>query len=124
MAIMKCPECSKDVSDQAKSCPGCGFPIKGESSADPSGASNVVSATVGFWESLEGYSLNKEIVCSQCGKKGCVMTKRVRVKKGVSGAKVTGALFTGGLSILATGLSRKEWATAAKCKNCKSQWHF
>ena len=26
--IIKCPECGKDVSSQANSCPGCGFPIK------------------------------------------------------------------------------------------------
>lgn len=26
--LTKCPECSKDVSDKAKSCPNCGFPIE------------------------------------------------------------------------------------------------
>ena len=27
MALMTCPECHKEVSDQAATCPGCGFPI-------------------------------------------------------------------------------------------------
>ncbi|MBQ6520310.1 MAG: zinc ribbon domain-containing protein [Anaerolineaceae bacterium] len=27
MAIIKCPECGKDVSDKAVSCPACGYPI-------------------------------------------------------------------------------------------------
>lgn len=27
MALIKCPECGKEVSDRAKSCPGCGCPI-------------------------------------------------------------------------------------------------
>ncbi len=27
MAIIQCPECGKDVSDKAKSCPNCGCPI-------------------------------------------------------------------------------------------------
>lgn len=27
MAIIKCPECEKDVSDKAQSCPHCGYPI-------------------------------------------------------------------------------------------------
>jgi len=27
MAIIKCPECNKDVSDKAASCPNCGNPI-------------------------------------------------------------------------------------------------
>jgi predicted amidophosphoribosyltransferase len=28
MALIKCPSCSKDVSDQADVCPACGHPIK------------------------------------------------------------------------------------------------
>jgi hypothetical protein len=28
MALIKCPSCSKDVSDQADTCPACGHPIK------------------------------------------------------------------------------------------------
>lgn len=32
MAIIKCPECGKEISDKATSCPNCGFPlIKGQS---------------------------------------------------------------------------------------------
>lgn len=27
MALTKCPECSRDVSDRAPACPGCGFPV-------------------------------------------------------------------------------------------------
>lgn len=27
MALIKCPECGKEISDKAKSCPGCGYPI-------------------------------------------------------------------------------------------------
>lgn len=27
MAIIKCPECGKDISDQAVSCPHCGYPL-------------------------------------------------------------------------------------------------
>ncbi len=28
MSIMHCPECARDVSDQAASCPHCGYPIR------------------------------------------------------------------------------------------------
>ncbi|MDB6040693.1 MAG: Zinc-ribbon protein [Verrucomicrobiales bacterium] len=28
MALIKCPECSNDVSDKASSCPKCGYPIQ------------------------------------------------------------------------------------------------
>jgi hypothetical protein len=27
MALIKCPECGKEISDQANSCPNCGVPI-------------------------------------------------------------------------------------------------
>ena len=29
MALMKCPECGRQVSNQASACPNCGYPIKG-----------------------------------------------------------------------------------------------
>jgi len=65
-----------------------------------------------------------KIVCPHCQLRGGVTTKPVKLKKGISGAKATGALLTGGLSVLATGLSRKEDTTEAKCSNCGSVWHF
>ena len=31
MALIKCPECGKDVSDQAPACPNCGYILKPDS---------------------------------------------------------------------------------------------
>ena len=28
MALIKCPECGRDVSDSAITCPNCGYPLK------------------------------------------------------------------------------------------------
>ena len=28
--LIKCPECWKSISDKAKACPGCGFPIEAQ----------------------------------------------------------------------------------------------
>jgi hypothetical protein len=67
---------------------------------------------------------NDKIVCPQCQKTGYVHTKKVKQKAGISGGKVTGAIFTAGLSMLATGLSRKVEVTEAHCTNCNSTWHF
>lgn len=69
-------------------------------------------------------SINPALICPHCQEKGNIRTKRVKRKKGVSGAKATGALLTNGLSILATGLSRKEHLTQAYCGNCQSTWDF
>jgi len=73
--------------------------------------------------SNSGY-LNPLIVCSHCQSKGCVRVKSVTRKTGVSGSKATAAILTGGLSVLATGLSRKQNFTQAYCENCKSSWVF
>ena len=27
MALMNCPECGKEISDQVNNCPHCGFPV-------------------------------------------------------------------------------------------------
>src|SRR6516225_4694134 len=29
MALIPCPECRRQVSDRARSCPGCGYPLDG-----------------------------------------------------------------------------------------------
>ena len=69
-------------------------------------------------------ALNPQIVCPHCQERGNVRCQAVKNKKGISGGKATGALMTGGVSMLATGLSRKEAATKAHCGNCGSTWHF
>ena len=30
MALIKCPECGKEISDKATACPNCGYPIDGK----------------------------------------------------------------------------------------------
>lgn len=67
---------------------------------------------------------NTAMVCPHCQSKGTVTTERVKMKKGVSGTKATAAVLTGGVSILATGLSRKEALTRAHCTSCGNTWHF
>jgi hypothetical protein len=68
--------------------------------------------------------VNFQMTCPHCNYKGKIHTRRFAQKKGISGGKATAALFTGGVSMLATGLSRKELATHAYCDNCKNTWVF
>lgn len=67
---------------------------------------------------------NPKLLCPHCGKQGCVHTQPIKMKAGISGGKAMAGLMTGGLSLLATGLSRKQSLTEAWCSNCKSKWHF
>lgn len=64
------------------------------------------------------------MVCPHCNEKGKIRTKTIKRKKGISGGKATAAVFTAGLSMLATGLSRKEKWTQAHCCNCDNTWDF
>jgi hypothetical protein len=35
MALIKCSECEREISDKAKTCPGCGAPINGAITDEP-----------------------------------------------------------------------------------------
>jgi hypothetical protein len=67
---------------------------------------------------------NKEMVCPHCQQKGAVHTSPITKKIGISGGKATAAIITGGVSLIATGLSRKEAMTEARCDNCGAIWHY
>lgn len=69
-------------------------------------------------------AIHFSIVWPHCQQRGQVRTTRMRRKQGISGSKATAAILTGGLTLLATGLSRKEWRTQARCDACRSQWDF
>jgi ribosomal protein S27AE len=64
----------------------------------------------------------RNLVCPHCGTTGSVTTRPATVKQGISGGKATGAVFTGGLSLLATGLSRKQHGKQLTCGNCRMSW--
>lgn len=65
-----------------------------------------------------------QLVCPQCHTKGRVHTTAITTKNGISGGKATAAVLTGGVTLLATGLSRKSAATQAHCNNCSSNYQF
>ena len=67
---------------------------------------------------------NDRIVCAHCHRSGCITTSIVERKVGLSGGKATAAILTGGVSLLATGLARKELATQIKCSNCQSVYYM
>lgn len=69
-------------------------------------------------------STNSELFCPHCQTKGKVRAKGIKKKTGISGGKATAAVLTGGVSLLATGLSKKEDFTECHCDNCGSTWSF
>jgi hypothetical protein len=75
-------------------------------------------------EESEFGPITSQMICPHCAGRNCVRTMNVKRKVGVSGGKATAALLTGGVSLLAVGLSRKEKMTQAHCSNCNSTWSF
>ena len=56
MALIKCSDCGKQISDRAGACPGCGAPVNGSLANAPSSAAVTKSVRVeraGFkWEAI------------------------------------------------------------------------
>lgn len=95
MALIKCPECGKEISDKAVSCPNCGNPIN---TPEPQ---------------IEEY-----LCCPYCGSK-----ELHAEKSGFSGGKaLAGVIATGGIGLLAGTIgSRDIKITCLKCgKNFKA----
>ena len=76
MAMIKCPECHKEVSDKARNCPNCGNPIDtriycpkcGSSRTSViSGASKAMS--VAMWGVFAANKVKSNYVCDSCGHK-------------------------------------------------------
>jgi hypothetical protein len=65
---------------------------------------------------------NPRLICPHCQERGCVREQRAKRKNGISGGKATGAVLTRGVSLLATGLSRKVDVTHMRCNNCGVEW--
>jgi hypothetical protein len=81
-------------------------------------------AISGAGTSSDSSTKTMQMICPHCQTKGSVKTKEIERKVGISGGKATGAILTGGFSLLVTGLSRKESCTQADCGNCGATWVY
>ena len=88
MALIKCPECGKEISDKAMACPNCGNPMNQQSQQE------------------------EYLCCPKCGSRELHAEHR-----GFSGGKaLAGALVTGGIGLLAGTIgSRDTQITCLKC---------
>ena len=98
--------------------PDC--PVRFSSDTDWQTAGDILGA----FADTEPPPAHLQKICPHCHQRGGVRTRRVVRKAGIDGGKATAALLTDGWSLLATGLSREETVTEAKCSHCHSTWHF
>ena len=91
MALINCPECGKEISDKAKTCIGCGFPLESymyrEKQKEKGGVFQPINGIAlgksktaeeyQQWKSFNGvykHSLlrgKKEVYCPRCGSWDC-----------------------------------------------------
>ena len=86
---------------------------------------NLLKADEGIWNQYlqNKYGpINGMLVCPHCGVKGKIHVKPTTQKRGIDGGKATAAVFTCGLSMLLTGLSRMEKANKLYCESCEMMW--
>ena len=61
MAMIKCPECGKEISDLAETCPNCGFPIGFQSASTPLPQSSSNTANGSPYQNVLPYPQNQPV---------------------------------------------------------------
>ncbi|MEJ2193376.1 MAG: hypothetical protein P8X73_00780 [Ignavibacteriaceae bacterium] len=69
-------------------------------------------------------TLNYEMICPYCQRKGQVRVKTIIQYKRINVVQATAAILTFGITLLATGFLRKEQERHAHCGYCNSVWHY
>ena len=63
MALINCPECNKEISDKATSCPNCGYPVEKKINK------NLNSSVLDLCPKCGKFYSSKEHFCPDCGTK-------------------------------------------------------
>lgn len=103
-----CSQCGVELVERTKFCSGCGLKTD-EVAAVPVAVAQATN-TVG------------RVNCPRCQGIGTVIVQKVKKKKGVSPGKLAGAVFTMGVSLVGTGLAKKEVVNQLTCTACGISW--
>lgn len=112
MALIKCPECGKQISDQAHFCPDCGYPLR-DHVAQKKYSENRVEHSEEFHET--GYTGRKGLKCPICGSTNILVENDIPTYKKVSEIAVFGTVSP---------MTKKQYREkmSYKCNNCGAHW--
>lgn len=91
MAMIKCPECGRDISDKADVCVGCGFPIRKNINTQQ----NQVAQNNAEFHGIYKFSLfgdKKPVYCPRCKSANCSWYNEQKVIPGKTKTKYTANL--------------------------------
>jgi len=103
-----CWSCGKELDDGVVFCSGCGAK-----------AGDVPEAVQAIAVPVQTGRAN----CQYCNGIGTVVVQQVKRKKGVSPGKIAGAVVTGGISLVGTGVAKKVWMNQLTCTACQMKWY-
>lgn len=132
MALINCPECSKQVSDRAVNCPNCAYPVQqsvGQSKTSSYKPWTPVTQkpSMSVWDSgtrcPKCRSTDIQVLANDLNtvqvRKGLFGQKTVTKRK-TSALRVGAALMTGGVSLAFTGINKNNLEVF--CRGCGHRW--
>lgn len=112
MSLVKCPECGKEISDQAHFCPDCGYPLR-DHVAQKKYSENRVEHSEEFHDT--GYTGRKGLKCPICGSTNIFVENDIPTYKKVSEIAMFGTVSP---------MTKKQYREkmSYKCNNCGAHW--
>ena len=123
MALIKCPECGKEISDKALSCPNCGFPMNEKQTIKVVDGDECPICKVNKWTINQlniakcvtcGYEKDLNLINKSYNRVHCPTCGSKNVQKITTSSKIMGAALFGILSITAK--------SQYKCNDCNYKW--
>lgn len=138
-----CVGCGADLDDDTVFCSKCGTRVSTETAkaaclscgevlpvgtafcskcGTKVGAENVEVSAQGSLSKTPAVPPQGAMNCPHCNGQKTVRVEHVKKKKGVSPGKIAAGVVTGGFSLLATGLAKKDEVNQLTCSACGMKW--
>ncbi len=134
MALIKCPECKREISDKAQTCIHCGYPLKGIPTSSNQLKKVVLYSRVGYVVIKDNLSLDEATALKnkyeQIGEKPIILDADTDTKKSFDDWKSTPTCPRCGSTSITTGARGVNhfWGfigaskTVNRCAKCGHMW--